>query len=360
MVRGRHNPCYVIAAYVLAMLLLLSATPFPLEAANQKSQIVCFVYHRFGDERYPSTNIRTEVFREQLAYLKQNNFIVWTMGMAVNAIRNGDVVPPRTVVLTIDDGYRSFYENGMPLLEEFGYPATLYITTANVGNPDFLNWQQILESQQRGIEIGNHSHSHGHFLDADSDEERKSLFISDLVTAQTLFNEHLDYTPVLYSYPYGEYDDVLEAVLEEAAYISAAAQYSGVLFKESNLFEIPRFPMGGPFATLKGFIQKSQMNPMQVINKEPEGVVMQQNPPMMVITLNSNCIDAENLQCFVDGNRNCIMELQEGPDFVRLKVISRDMLDGRRSLYTITAPSKDGKGWCWYSHVWVNTEVSED
>ncbi len=360
MVRGRHNTCYVIAAYVLAMLLLSLATLFPLKAANHKSQIVCFVYHRFGDERYPSTNIRTEVFREQLAYLKQNNFTVWTMGMAVNAIRNGDIVPPRTVVLTIDDGYRSFYENGLPILEEFGYPATFYINTANVGGADYLTWQQLLEVRQRGMEIGNHSHSHGHFLDISNTEERKSLFISDLVTAQDYFNDSLGFTPVLYSYPYGEYDDVLEEVLKEAGFTSAAAQYSGVLYQGSNLFEIPRFPMGGPFATLKGFIQKSQMNPIEVISKKPEQIVMQQNPPLIEITLKSNSIDAEYLQCFVNGERNCITEMQEGPDLIRMKIVSREILTGRRSLYTITAPAKDGKGWCWYSHVWVNTEVSED
>jgi len=352
----RHNSCYGFAVWVLVFCFLLPV--FSLSA--QKGHVACFVYHRFSDHRYPSTNISTEAFRGQLAYLKQNNFTVWTMGKAVDAINKGEEIPPRTVVLTIDDGYHSFYEHGLPLLEEFGYPATMYVNTANVGNRDYFNWTEIREAQRRGIEIGNHAHAHGHFLDASTPELRKSMFISDLVTSQTIFGDSLGAEPILYSYPYGEYDSVLEGILKEAGFISATAQYSGILYSKSNLFEIPRFPMGGPFATLKGFIQKSQMNPIQVISKEPEQITMHQNPPVMEISLKRDCINAEFIQCFVNGERNCIIEMQEGPDYVRMKIVSRDKLPGRRSLYTITAPAKDGKGWCWYSHVWVNTDVSED
>jgi peptidoglycan/xylan/chitin deacetylase (PgdA/CDA1 family) len=358
MITHKHSHAYVIVGLVLALVIMLPV--FSLKAANSNSNIACFVYHRFGDDRYFSTNISIEAFREQLTYLKQNNFRVWTMGKAAKAIRNGDIVPPKTVVLTIDDGYHSFYENGLPLLEEFGYPATLFVNTENIGNKDYLSWQEILDAQRRGIEIGNHSHGHGHFLNIPSEEERKNIFISDLVTTQTLFNEHLGYTPDLYSYPYGEYDAMMQEILEKAGYLAATAQYSGVLYKGSNLFEIPRFPMGGPYATVKGFIQKSQMLAMQLSSIEPAGIVLQQNPPILEITIQSYCIDVEKVQCFVNGQRNCIVELHESPDVIRMKIKSRDRLTGRRTLYTLTAPSKDGKGWCWYSHVWVNTEVEED
>lgn len=354
----KHNRCYALAMLVLVLLLILPALKSPLPGPGD--HVVCFVYHRFDDGRYPSTNIQADVFRGHLAYLKQNNFTVWTMGHAIQAIRNGDLIPARTVVLTIDDGYRSFYDNGLPLLEEFGYPATLYLNTENIGYPAYMNWKDVRDAEQRGIEIGNHSKSHKHFLDIADPEERKEAFFKDLTFAQTALFDSLGYSPDLFAYPYGEYDNNMKTILQDAGFTSAVAQYSGVLYRGSDLFEIPRFSMVGPYATLKGFIQKSQMKPIEVISKEPENIVMENNPPRMVITLDNNCIDAEYLQCFVNGERNCIVEMQEGPDYVKLKIISRDHLRGRRSLYTITAPSKDRKGWCWYSHVWVNTEVSED
>jgi peptidoglycan/xylan/chitin deacetylase (PgdA/CDA1 family) len=342
---------------MLAFLLLMVFLAPVSHAGN--GHIACFVYHRFGDDRYPSTNISTNAFRAQLAYLRQNNFTVWTMGRATESIRKGEEIPPRTVVLTIDDAYQSFYEQGLPLLEEFGYPATLYVNTANVGHPDFLNWREIRDAQERDIEIGNHSHSHGHFLDI-PDGERGDSFFSDLNKSQMIFFDSLGFSPDLYSYPYGEYDAIMEKVLKNAGFISAAAQYSGILYEGTNLYEIPRFPMGGPFATLKGFIQKSQMRPFKVLDKETISIVMEENPPMLVVSFSKDCIDTEFLQCFVNGERNCITEMQESPEKVRIKVTSRDVLPGRRSLYTITAPARNGKGWCWYSHVWVNTSVRED
>lgn len=358
MITSEHKYCYVIAGIIFALILFLPSSG--VKAANNNSHIVCYVYHRFDDDRYPSTNISDEIFRGQLAYLKQNNFTVWPLGKAVEAIRNGDVVPPKTVVLTIDDAYHSFYENGLPLLEEFGYPATLFVNTENVGNPDFMNWGEITEIQLRGIEIGNHSHGHAHFLDIPEQEGRNMAFINDLVKAHGLFKEKLGKIPTLYAYPYGEFDPELETILEEAGYIGAAAQFSGVLYSGSDLFAIPRFPMGGPFANLKDFIQKAQMKAMQVISKAPVEIIMQQNPPLMEISFSAGCIDAENIQCFVNGDRNCIMELQEGPDIIKMKIVAREKLKGRRNLYTITAPTKQGKGWCWYSHVWVNPEIKED
>jgi peptidoglycan/xylan/chitin deacetylase (PgdA/CDA1 family) len=358
MITSDHKYCYVIAGFIFALIFILPQ--MGVKAANNNSNIVCYVYHRFDDNRYPSTNISNEIFRGQLAYLKQNNFTVWPLGKAVEAIRNGEAVPPKTVVLTIDDAYHSFYENGLPLLEEFGYPATLFVNTENVGNPDFLSWEEIIETQLRGIEIGNHSHGHAHFLDIPQQEERNMAFINDLVTAHSLFTEHLGKTPLLYSYPYGEYDMELKGILEKAGYIGAAAQFSGVLYQDTDLFMIPRFPMGGPFANLKGFIQKAQMSAMPLISKTPEEIIIQENPPLLEISFRSGCIDADNIQCFVNGERNCILELQEGPDMIKLKMVARDELKGRRNVYTITAPSKNGNGWCWYSQVWVNPAIKED
>ncbi len=358
MFTGLHNPAGLLAALLLVICSVLPS--MEVIATDGKGHFVCFVYHRFDDDRYPSTNIPVSDFRAQLAYLKQNNFTVWTMGEAVEALTAGIEIPTRTVVLTIDDGYLSFYENGLPLLREFGYPATVYINTANVGNPDYLDWEQIRKISEQGIEIGNHSHGHGHFLDITDSNERKERFWSDLITSQLVFFDSLGFSPDLYSYPYGEYDEVMAQGLREAGFISAAAQYSGVIYHGTNLFELPRYPMGGPFATLKGFIQKSQMLPIQVISKRPEGIVMTENPPVMEIIFRSDCVNTEHIQCFVNGERNCVTEMQEGPEQVRIRVMSRDLLPGRRSLYTITAPSKNGKGWCWFSHVWVNTEVAEE
>jgi peptidoglycan/xylan/chitin deacetylase (PgdA/CDA1 family) len=332
----------------------------PVNAYSQQGHINCFVYHRFGDQRYPSTNIDTETFREQLKYLKDHNYHVLTLEAVVHMITANAIIPEKTAVITIDDAYGSFYAKGLPVLEEFGYPATLFINTNTVGGSDFMSWKEINDARDRGIEIGNHSHSHHHFLDIPDDDKRADAFEQDLKTSHKMFLEHLGSKPGIFSYPYGEFDSFMVKVLKEYRYSGAAAQYSGVLYPGSDLYIIPRFPMGGPYATLEGFINKLQALPFKIIRQLPENIRLTNNPPQLQIDIPRNTIETNSLQCFVDGKQNCKLEIVEGDAFISLFITSKVALSGRRSLYTITARSLHSKGWCWHSHVWVNTDVAEE
>jgi len=143
--------------------------------------INCFVYHRFGDDRYPSTNISVELFRKHLEYLKSNQFNLITFGEAAELLKKGATIPEKTVCLTVDDGYTSFYKNALPLLKEFNFPATLFINTKQFGTGDFLTIQQLKEIATAGIEIGNHSHSHAQFVNF-TESERRDTFLHDLIS----------------------------------------------------------------------------------------------------------------------------------------------------------------------------------
>ncbi|MDT8393119.1 MAG: polysaccharide deacetylase family protein [Bacteroidales bacterium] len=346
---------FIRSILLLSLILIIPAK----NISAQEGHANCFVYHRVGDSRYPSTNITTEAFREQLNYLKENNYEVMTLGSTVDLIRSNESIPARAVIISIDDGYRSFYKNGLPLLEEFGFPATLFLNPKTVGGGDYMDWDEINDARQRGIEIGNHSYGHTQFLNIENDDERKTAFIDDLQLSHESFMAHMGYVPTLYSYPFGEYEQGLMNVLEEEGYKGATAQYSGVLYHGTNLLAIPRFPMGGPYANIDGFTRKIQVLPMRVIEKIPEDIRMSQNPPLLQLSIVDGSIDPGSIQCFVDGEKNCDVKIVEENDKFILKVTSKDPLNGRRSLYTITARSENGKGWCWFSHVWVNTKISK-
>ena len=124
--------------------------------------VVSFVYHRFGDHRYQSTNTTLVDFEAHLKYLKDYNFSVKTLSKAMENLESGF---SRTVVITIDDGFKSFYQYGYPLLKKYGFTATLFINTESIGKQDYMSWDQIKEVRKYGIEIGNHSEGHEHFLD---------------------------------------------------------------------------------------------------------------------------------------------------------------------------------------------------
>ena len=77
---------------------------------------------------------------------------------------NEEITKPnelKKILLTIDDGFLSFYENAWPYLKEKNIPFILFIATADVGKSGYMNWEQIKELEKSGlVVIGNHSHTH--------------------------------------------------------------------------------------------------------------------------------------------------------------------------------------------------------
>ncbi|HKL48673.1 MAG TPA: polysaccharide deacetylase family protein [Desulfuromonadales bacterium] len=339
-------------------LLLITAAP---AFAGGHANIM--VYHRFGDSRYPSTNIETTVFRDQLAYLKENNYTVITFGDLVRRLQNEADIPERCAVLTIDDAFTSFLEVGLPLLREYDYPATLFVSTGSVGEGGYLSWKQLRIVQAEGIEIGNHSHTHDYLLERKSDETSlawKKRVRDDIIQAQKLFAKRLGHKPDVFAYPYGEYSPQLQEIVKDIGFDAAAAQQSGVAYAGSDMLALPRFPMGGPYGTLEGFQEKIAMHPLPVKAVEPGSpVVRDENPPRLRVKIETGIVDLDRLNCFVQGQDRC--QIIEDPSSRGTYIVeAKGPLVGRRSKYTLTAPGRDGEGWYWYSHLWVQLNNAEE
>ncbi len=319
--------------------------------ANSTPRINCFAYHRFGNATYPSTNISLERFEGHLQFLKNNGYTVLPLGDALERMEEGHQ-GEKLAALTIDDGYSSVLSGALPLLEEYGYKATIFICTDQVGKGNSLSWKALQDLQQKGHEIGHHSHSHEHFLDHPP-EEIAEAFEEDLRQGEALFREQLGKVPDLYAYPYGEYTSSMQEVLREYDYRAAAAQRSGVIGPESDRFALPRFPMAAQYGRVEKFREKASMHPLGVTREDPADVILRdRKPPTLRITVEEPAINPNGLQCFVDGRQDCSLTVvKEDPLVLEVKA-TRDLTD-RRTLYTITAPSRDGTVWHWYSHLWV-------
>lgn len=327
--------------------------------ALKPGHINCFVYHRFGDARYPSTNISVKDFRKHLDYLKSNKYQVLTLGQAVDLLNSALPIPEKTVVLTIDDGYKSFLENGMPLLREYGYKASLFINTNQFGSGDFLSEEEIRKMMKEGIEIQNHSDSHAYFVNADP-KELVDAFRNDLLKSQSIFLEKFGFKPNIYSYPYGEYTPEIQEVLKKEGYIAAIAQKSGVISTYGDRYALPRFPVAGNYANIEGFIRKLKMKAMPVQLLEPVNPVLQsKNPPSLQLKLvDPGMVNLNSVQCFIGGTKEDAVLFNPETNIFTIK--SGHRLNSRRTLYTITAQSAtQSEEWHWYSFLWINNKVEE-
>jgi len=340
---------WVLRVLPLLLLLLFIGPPLAFSAT-------VFVYHRFGDDRYPSTNIAIEVFRSQLDLLKAQDYTVMSLGEIVAHLERGEALPEKTAGLTIDDAYHSFLTGALPLLQEYGYGATLFVNTDAVGAKGYLSWDELRAISAAGIEMGNHSASHPYMVNRKEGEAKtawKDRLLADIQKAQNALKRELGVEPQLFAYPYGEYSPEIVEIVHALGFRGAAAQQSGVIDRGVDRFTLPRFPMGGPYATLDGFAEKLPMKalPLKVVSPSSP-VIEEQDPPLLVVDIEEGGIDLSRLRCFVQGQPEATIS----PDSEvtgRYHIQARAPLSGRRNKYTLTAPGKKDGRWYWFSQLWI-------
>ena len=341
----------------ISLVLLLVFCLCPPVLAVDAAEAVVFAYHRFGDARYPSTNIGPEQFRQHLQLLHEYQANVISLGRLIAALDAGEPLPPRSVALTVDDAFQSFLSGALPLLEEYGYPATLFVSTDMVGGNDYLDWGQLRQLQVKGIEIGNHSAGHDPLVDrlpGESQEAWAQRVEEDLNRADALFKRELGRIPELFAFPYGEFDPQLCKIIEGHGFRAAFGQQSGVVTASLNRFSLPRFPVAGVYADPQGFRSKLQMRALPVTVLSPEGtlVLPAQNPPRLKVRIDMNGLDPQSLKCYVAGQDEAHIETS-GYGEGQFEIQAQSPLRGRRSKYTITASDFSGTRWYWFSQLWV-------
>ena len=121
--------------------------------------LISIMYHRFDENKYPSTNIQIAVFNEQLKIIEKEKIrFIHPKNFEKSLSENKG---ERKILFTVDDGLISFYKNAWPILKKKKIPFILFVNTREVGSYNYMNWEQILElHEDENVEIGNHSHSH--------------------------------------------------------------------------------------------------------------------------------------------------------------------------------------------------------
>lgn len=316
-----------------------------------------FIYHRFGDDRYPSTNISLTDFAAQMRYLRDHGYQVMRAGEAISLWRAKKPFPPKAVVLTVDDAYTTFKTGAMPILRQYNFPVTLFVNTDSVGRKDSLDWNELRELAKEGVEIGNHTATHDSLTAQRADESidryRQRLH-RDLDRAQKTFIRELGLTPQLFAYPYGEYSKLTEEIVEEYGFLAAFAQHSGVIGRDDLPFALARTPLTGSFATLHQMQQKLALRPLPVKIIAPADTLLgPENPPTLILELLDPELDLKTLRLFVNGQPGGLV--QRDPQHARRIIVRGSKpLGAGRSRYILTAPGREAGTFYAYTQFWLS------
>ncbi len=261
--------------------------------------VISIMYHRFNESKYPSTNIKLDVFKEQIKIIEEEGikFIHPNEFEESLSSSKGD----RKVLLTIDDGLLSFYQNAWPLLKRKKIPFILFINTREIGTFNYMNWEQIKELyNDENVEIGNHSHSHEYLVD-----EKEEIIKDDIEKSIKIFKENLGKNSEFFSYPFGEYSLNFKKIIKELGFKFAFGQHSGVIDETKDYWELPRFPINEKYGEIERFKTLMKTLPFKYLQIEPEEryLLTSNNPPNVEIKF----YDTKNLNeitCFSnEGNK---------------------------------------------------------
>ena len=133
-----------------------------LGQSNAADHAAVLMYHRFGEDKYPSTNIRLDQFDAHLEELASGNYTVLSLAKIIRHIQDGTELPDRTVAITIDDAYLSVFTEAWPRLRAKGFPFTVFVATDPVdnGHSNYMSWDQLRQLQANGIDIGSQTKTH--------------------------------------------------------------------------------------------------------------------------------------------------------------------------------------------------------
>lgn len=176
-----------------------------------------------------------QVFEAQLAALKARGWNTITSAQLAATMRAGCSAPPKTFVVTLDDGHQDGYTHAFPILEKYGFVATFFIITNRIGRPRYLTWSEMLEMQAAGMEIGSHTVSH-------VDEATYSRLQTDaqVIGAQRTIELQLQRRPVSFAYPYGLTPTNLVASVKASAIEVAYTTDRGAAELLANAYLLPR------------------------------------------------------------------------------------------------------------------------
>jgi peptidoglycan/xylan/chitin deacetylase (PgdA/CDA1 family) len=288
--------------FLILKILLISNASFAQEISKTEIQNVNYasvlMYHRFGENKYPTTNIKMDQFSDHIKELIKTKYNVIKIQDGLNAIQNISLVKDRSVIITIDDAYSSVFNNAWPILKKYGLPFTLFVSTDVIDNktPGYMSWEEIRILRDNGVTIGSQTKSHPHMHNLSENQIVKELEFSN-----SRFVQEIGSKPEIFAYPYGEYNLNVVEKIKINGFKAAFGQHSGVAHLSLGLYQLPRFAMNETYGNMQRFLLAVNAKPIPISDLSPKDPVIIKNPPFYGFTLSDTIKPKGIVRCFASN-----------------------------------------------------------
>ncbi len=354
---------FLVVIYSFFIIHCGAATASSPVSTPATSNAVILMYHNVATNTPPSTSVTPERFKQHIEYLSENGFTIWPLFKTLVHLATGKAIPPKTVVLTFDDAYKSVYTEAFPVLKTKGWPFTVFVSTQYIaeGYRHYMSWQQLREIQRFGGEVGNHSLTHPHMIrhrNGETKTQWRERIINEIEQSQLILQQNVDHPLRAVAYPYGEYSEDVRDILRELGYFGLG-QHSGAVSPVTDFQAIPRFPMSTGFDSMEDFaIKVSAKNlPVTVLSPDDGLIAKDTDIPVLVMQLETADYKKTGLRCYASGQGCIHVEWQDRENGV-VRVSANDAIKPGRTKYNCTAPSKSEDAiFYWFSFLWMKPEA---
>ena len=328
--------------YIFLFLVICFSYTLP---AFSEPGVSVFMYHRFGEDKFPSTSVSEEQFNSHIEYILKNEIKVIDLEEIIMVLDRDDNFDEKAVAFSVDDAYSSFYEIAWPVFRDNKIPVTLFISTDIIDKKTkgYMSWADIKKFIDEGGNVGQHTATHLHMpLNNVSDIK------NDILNSHKSWVKNIGFIPELFAYPYGESSNEVIEILKEFNISHAFGQHSGVISSFDNRYYLPRFSLNERFGDKDRFQFAVDAYSLNVNNFLPVDMFLTDNKRPSIEFSIINNLKGNSLDCFSNPagiwNKQKIINIKND----RVKITLNDAYSTGRARLNCTIRVDDK--WYWFGY----------
>ncbi len=217
-------------------------------------QLPILMYHHIADQGSDSLQqwrLSPHMFEIQLKYLYDLGYYSISLDQWSHSLRTNQPLPGKAVAITFDDGYKTFFTHAWPLLQRYGFTATVFLVASRVGHVNdwddhygdplpLMDWDQIGELQQAGVYFGSHSFTHRSLTRCTPAE-----MIEEGARSRARLEEQLNQPIKSIAYPYGQVNSMVAHLMGACGYTIGVTCHEGLSQLNNPALLLPRQEITG-------------------------------------------------------------------------------------------------------------------
>jgi peptidoglycan/xylan/chitin deacetylase (PgdA/CDA1 family) len=235
---------YLLLISMFVITVVAGLSPQSIHSAQADNGLLVLSYHDISDAPTTNFSVSEETFKAHMGFLKHAGYHFISLE-SLGGWWDGSIkLPPRSVLVTFDDGNRSDYDTAFPILKEYGFPGNLFLLSDPVAyRASSLSTRHIKEMSQSGFAMGSHGVSHQSLVGLDAATLRSEIRGSKK-QLESGFGRKIHF----FAYPYGNFDAIVAEAVKSSGYQGAFTTIPGINYRNTNPFELRRVVVGRQFS----------------------------------------------------------------------------------------------------------------